>query len=114
MLRIFSTPNTSVSPSATINSHDASISPSMRMVRRRFIEPHTPPSSPRNGYAVVARGAARLRGVSKDGRGHQDLWPSFEARREERRAPQDDGSVVVVEAITLQSHFAPAIPPLIQ
>jgi hypothetical protein len=25
-----------------------------------------PPSSPRNGYAVVARGAARLRGVSKD------------------------------------------------
>src|SRR4051794_32991539 len=32
--------------------------------------PHIPTSSPRNGYAVVARGAARLRGVSKDGHGH--------------------------------------------
>jgi hypothetical protein len=32
-----------------------------------------------------------LRGVSKDG--CRCLWPSFEARREERRAPQDDGSV---------------------
>jgi hypothetical protein len=34
----------------------------------------TPPSSPRNGFAVIARGAADLRGVSKDGsrraRGH--------------------------------------------
>src|SRR5258705_1264019 len=27
---------------------------------------HTQPSSPRNGFAVIARGAARLRGVSKD------------------------------------------------
>jgi hypothetical protein len=32
-----------------------------------------------------------LRGVSKDGREHRRLRPSFEARREERRAPQDDG-----------------------
>ena len=24
---------------------------------------------------------------------HARLWPSFEARREERRAPQDDGGV---------------------
>jgi hypothetical protein len=32
-----------------------------------------------------------LRGVSKDGR--KRLWPSFEARREERRAPLDDGGI---------------------
>jgi release factor glutamine methyltransferase len=34
-----------------------------------------------------------LRGVSKDGRGRA-RGPSFEARREERRAPQDDGGVM--------------------
>src|SRR6266550_3669860 len=37
MLRIFKTPNTSVSPSATMNSHDASIKPSTMMVSTRFI-----------------------------------------------------------------------------
>jgi hypothetical protein len=31
-----------------------------------------------------------LRGVSKDGQEYLCLRPSFEARREERRAPQDD------------------------
>src|SRR5688572_19491961 len=32
MLRIFSTPNTSVSPNATMNSHDAYVRPSTRIV----------------------------------------------------------------------------------
>src|SRR3954453_9545873 len=36
MLRILSTPNTSVSPSATMNSQDASIRPSTMIVRSRF------------------------------------------------------------------------------
>jgi hypothetical protein len=34
-----------------------------------------------------------LRGVSKDGRRHWRSFPPFEARREERRAPQDDGGI---------------------
>src|ERR1044072_1828035 len=43
MLRICSPPNTRVSPSATMNSHDASISPSIRMVSARFISAPSPP-----------------------------------------------------------------------
>src|SRR4051812_40306824 len=37
MLRILRTPNTSVSPSATMKSHDAWISPSRTIVRKKFI-----------------------------------------------------------------------------
>src|SRR5947209_6041219 len=47
---------------------------------RTLTAQHTRPSSPRNGFAVVARGAARLRGVSKDAREHAG-GRSFEARR---------------------------------
>src|SRR3954471_12356560 len=43
---------------------------------------------------VILRSHAK-RGVSKDR--HMRSGPSFEARREERRAPQDDGSVVVAD-----------------
>jgi hypothetical protein len=70
------------------------------LIAKKISEPHIQPSSSRNGFAVVAGGAARLRGVSKDGR--LRLLPSFEARREGRRAPlaitakplrEDDSSV---------------------
>ena len=37
-------------------------------------------------------GRALARGVSEDGHAHPCLRPSFEARREERRAPHDDGT----------------------
>src|SRR3954470_5214708 len=47
-----------------------------------------PPSSPRNGFAVIARGVARLRGVSKD----RPQAPACAAILLARgRAPQDDG-----------------------
>src|SRR3954452_8264743 len=48
----------------------------------------TPPSSPRNGYAVVARGARRSsRRASKDG----PQAPVAILREARKRAPQDDG-----------------------
>jgi hypothetical protein len=40
------------------------------MMLKSVSEPHIQPSSPRNGCAVVARGAALLRVVSKDGCEH--------------------------------------------
>jgi hypothetical protein len=46
-----------------------------------------------------------LRGVSKDGR--LRLLPSFEARREGRRAPQDDG--IVGLAVSKIDGIVPAI-----
>src|SRR5882757_498594 len=55
-----------------------------------LFEPHIQPSSPRNGFAVIARGAARLRGVSKDGPGALVADPS---RRGQQAAPRDEGSV---------------------
>jgi hypothetical protein len=55
--------------------------PTLRRFRRNSygflsLQPHIQPSSPRNGCAVVARGAARLRGVSKDGPGALVANPS--------------------------------------
>src|SRR5258707_5004449 len=61
MLRIFSTPNTSVSPSATMKSHDASIRPSTMMVRTRFIFL----TSPQRGEVEAgAQRRLRVRGLS--------------------------------------------------
>src|SRR4051812_29348208 len=48
---------------------------------KHLYEPHIQPSSTRNGYAVVARGAARLRGVSKDGPGALVADPRDAAKR---------------------------------
>src|SRR4051812_9037552 len=92
MLRIFSTPNTSVSPSATMNSHDASISPSMRMVSARFIKPQLSrhPEEPR----TCAASRRMVEGTGACG-------PPFEARRKMRRAPQDDGGAGLADRDTL-------------
>jgi hypothetical protein len=40
------------------------------MMLKSVSAPYNQPSSPRNGFAVIARGAALLRGVSKDGCEH--------------------------------------------
>src|SRR5262252_5767311 len=46
MFRIFSTPNTSVSPSETMNSHDAYVIASVRIVRACKESPALPPPEP--------------------------------------------------------------------
>jgi len=46
----------------------------------------------RSTHTTVILRAARLRGVSKDRREYLRSGSSFEARPEEGRAPQDDGS----------------------
>src|SRR4051812_22176698 len=80
MLRIFSTPNTSVSPSATMNSHDASIRPSMRMVRARFISYLSPAGRGEGRGVASAQNAPSLVALRA---GHAALDPvqRLDARR---------------------------------
>src|SRR5882757_6601456 len=95
MLRILSTPNTSVSPSATMNSHDASIRPSTMMVSTRFIS-YLSPQAGRGELSVAASGQSKPLIALRAGHAALDPVQRLDARR---RVDAFGGEILDVDQI---------------